>query len=375
MEQADNISTHPAKDGAGPHKLLARGRGANVNMASRFEKFETEPIDDGWDNLQAASQVKTTVSEEIARSIITKNNSPDISFSRSINPYRGCEHGCTYCFARPSHAYMGLSPGLDFETRLFAKINAAQLLETELRHKNYTPDIIALGANTDPYQPVERDYRITRSILEVLDHFNHPVAIVTKSSLITRDLDILSSMAARGLVKVALSITTLNPTLSRLMEPRAATPALRLKTLEMLNGAGIPTTVMVAPVIPGLTDNEIEHILGACANRGVLEAGYILLRMPIEVRDVFVTWLETHFPDRAKKVLSLIRATRGGKDNSSVWGERMSGTGHYAWTLGRRFQLACTRLDLNIERTKLGTDLFAPPPQSGDQLDLFKEFA
>lgn len=375
MKSAQNISPQPPEGGTPSGKILARGRGAHVNMASRFEKFETEPVDDGWDNLQAPSQVKTSVSEEIARTIITKNNSPDISFSRSINPYRGCEHGCTYCFARPSHAYMGLSPGLDFETRLFAKINAAQLLEAELRHNNYTPDIIALGANTDPYQPIERDYRITRSILEVLDHFNHPVAIVTKSSLITRDLDILSSMAARGLVKVALSITTLDPTLSRLMEPRAATPALRLKTLEMLGSAGIPTTVMVAPVIPGLTDSEIDHILGACANRGVSEAGYILLRMPIEVRDVFITWLETNFPDRAKKVLSLIRATRGGKDNSSVWGERMSGTGHYAWILGRRFQLACARLDLNIERTKLDTQLFCPPPQAGDQLDLFKEFA
>lgn len=373
MQNKDTTSATPDK--LPPTQLLARGRGANVNMAPRFDRYRVEDFDDGWRADPQPEQIRTHITEEVARSIITTNTSPDISFNKSINPYRGCEHGCSYCFARPAHAYMGLSPGLDFETRLFAKINAPALLEKELRHKNYTPEVIALGANTDPYQPAEKEYRLTRRILKILDQFNQPVAIVTKSATISRDLDILSSMAERGLVKVAMSVTTLDPKLARLMEPRAASPDLRLKTLERLSAAGIPTTVMVAPIIPGLNDDELEKILGSCVNRGVLEAGYIMLRLPLEVRDIFINWLETHYPDRASKVLSLIRTSRGGKDNSSTWGERMTGSGPYAWALGRRFQLACARMDINLERFKLTTSLFMPPPQPGDQLDLFKELA
>jgi DNA repair photolyase len=313
------------------------------------------------------------VTEEQAKKIITRNESPDISFDRSINPYRGCEHGCTYCFARPTHAYMGLSPALDFETKLFAKPNAAKLLEKELSKPGYEVRTMAIGTNTDPYQPIERRYRIMREILEVLDATHHPVGIVTKSALVVRDIDILSRMAERGLVKVALSVTTLDRELARAMEPRAATPGRRLDTLRLLSEAGVPTTVMVAPVIPALNEAEIERILEAAAAAGVREAGYVLLRLPLEVKDVFKEFLEREYPDRAKHVMSVIRSMRGGKEYDAAWGERMRGNGPYAWQIGRRFEMAARRLGLNKEKRRLRTDLFTAPTAPGDQLDLFGE--
>jgi DNA repair photolyase len=311
------------------------------------------------------------VQEERPRKIITTNQSPDISFDRSINPYRGCEHGCAYCFARPTHAYMGLSPGLDFETKLFAKPNAAKLLERELARPGYQPKTMAIGTNTDPYQPIEKRYRIMREILEVLEAAGHPVGIVTKSALVLRDIDILSRMAERNLCKVALSVTTLDRKLARAMEPRAATPERRLAALRLLSEAGVPTTVMVAPIIPALNEAEIERILDAAAAAGVKEAGYVLLRLPLEVRDVFKDFLDREYPDRAKHVLSVIRSMRGGKDYDSTWGTRMRGEGPYAWQIGRRFELAARRLGLNHERRQLTTDLFRPPVVDGAQLSLF----
>ncbi len=347
-----------------------RGRGAETNRSGRFEPLAREAIDDGWASLEALPPLKTDVQEETARQIITRNTSPDISFDRSINPYRGCEHGCAYCFARPTHAYMGLSPGLDFETRLFAKPNAARLLEKELARPGYRVRTMAIGTNTDPYQPIERRYRIMREILEVLDRANHPVGIVTKSALVTRDKDILSRMAERGLVKVALSVTTLDRSLARAMEPRAATPERRLEALRQLSAAGVPTTVMVAPVIPALNESEIERILEAAQAAGVREAGYALLRLPLEVRDIFKEFLEREYPDRARHVLSVIRSMRGGKDYDSDWGKRMRGDGPYAWQIGRRFEMAAARLGLNRERLRLRTDLFTAPGSEA-QLDLF----
>jgi DNA repair photolyase len=303
--------------------------------------------------------------------VATRNESPDISFDRSINPYRGCEHGCVYCFARPTHAYLGLSPGLDFESKLFVKPEAPQWLERELSAANYEPKVIAIGTNTDPYQPIERRYQVMRRILEVLDRTGHPVGIVTKSALVLRDLDILARMAERKLVKVALSVTTLDPKLARTMEPRAATPSRRLETLRQLSAAGVPTTVMVAPVIPALNDDEIERILDAASVAGVKDAGYVLLRLPLEVRDLFREWLETNFPDRARHVFKLIRDMRGGKDYDSTWGRRMRGSGPIAWMIGRRFELACEKLGLNAGSNKLTTEHFRKPRQGAEQLDLF----
>ena len=348
-----------------------RGRGAESNRTGRFEKQERHLVDDGWDSLDILPPFRTEVQEEAARRIITRNESPDISFDRSINPYRGCEHGCTYCFARPTHAYMGLSPGLDFETKLFAKPNAAQLLERELADPKYEVRTIAIGTNTDPYQPIERRYRIMREILEVLDRTNHPVGIVTKSTLIARDIDILSRMAERGLARVALSVTTLDRKLARAMEPRAATPQRRLDTLKLLSEAGIPTTVMVAPIIPALNEPEIEKILDAAVAAGVKSAGYVVLRLPLEVSSIFREFLEREYPDRARHVMSLIRSMRGGKDYDSEWGKRMRGDGPHAWQIGRRFEMAARRLGLNAERRSLRTDLFTPPVPEGAQLSLF----
>jgi DNA repair photolyase len=347
-----------------------RGRGAQTNASGRYETFTHAPFDDGWSSLEDLPVFKTRVTEESARKIITRNQSPDISFDRSINPYRGCEHGCTYCFARPTHAYMGLSPGLDFETKLFAKSNAAELLEKELSDPKYSPRTIALGTNTDPYQPIERRYRIMRQVLEVLERFNHPVGIVTKSALVVRDLDILKRMAEKGLAKVALSVTTLDAKLARSMEPRAATPARRLQALEALARAGVPTAVMFAPVIPALNDQEMEAVLKAAAATGVREAGYVLLRLTQEVSDVFREWLMAEMPDRAAHVLSLIRSMRGGKDYDSTWGQRMRGTGPYAWSIGRRFELAAKRLGLNTERVKLTSEHFTRRNAAGVQLEL-----
>ena len=348
-----------------------RGRGAAVNPAGRFEPTATEALDDGWDSLADLPALKTEVRLEKPRSVITRNESPDIGFDRSINTYRGCEHGCVYCFARPTHAYLGLSPGVDFETRLFAKPEAAGLLRRELSAPSYRCRSIAIGTNTDPYQPIERDYKITREILEVLDRTNHPVGIVTKSALVLRDIDILERMATRGLVKVAISITTLDRKLARTMEPRASTPEKRLAALERLSAAGIPTSVMVAPVIPALNDAEIETILERAAAAGAKEAGYVLLRLPLEVSDVFKDWLLRHYPDRYRRVMSIVRSMRGGKDYDATFGKRMKGDGPYAWTLGRRFELAAKRLKLNTEKRRLRTDLFVPPLGDGRQLSLF----
>ena len=348
----------------------ARGRGAGVNMPGRFETYSRSLFDDGWQGLEDLPAFRTTVFEEKPRTIISKNDSPDISFDQSINPYRGCEHGCSYCYARPAHAYMGLSPGLDFESKLFAKPDAAKLLRAELSAKNYVPKTIALGANTDAYQPIERERRITRDILEVLAEFNHPVGIVTKSALVTRDIDILASMAKKGLVKVALSVTTLDPKLARAMEPRAATPAKRLAAMEQLSAAGIPTVVMLAPIIPAVNDSEIEAILSAARTAGAREAGYVMLRLPHEVKEVFKDWLLATMPERAHKVMSLVKSSSGGKDYDSTFGTRQTGTGPYAWTIGRRFELSCQRLGLNRSRLKLDTSHFHRPPQPGEQLAL-----
>lgn len=347
-----------------------RGRGSRSNDTARYEPTFRALIDDGWDSLAELPALKTSVFEETPKTIITRNQSPDISFDRSINPYRGCEHGCTYCYARPAHAYMGLSPGLDFESKLFVKPNAAALLREELTAPNYKPATIMLGANTDPYQPIERTYRISRQVLEVLSEFNHPVGIVTKSALVTRDIDILSSMADRGLVKVAISVTSLDGKLARAMEPRASSPAKRLEALRVLSSAGIPTVAMVAPIVPALNDMEIEKILKAVSLCGVKEASYVMLRLPLEVRDLFQEWLQDEFPDRAAKVMSLVRDVRDGKEYDAKFGTRMTGTGVYAWTTGRRFQLAAERLGLNKARLKLRTDLFKRPPQPGEQLEL-----
>jgi DNA repair photolyase len=298
------------------------------------------------------------VQVERPRTIITRNSSPDISFDRSVNPYRGCEHGCVYCFARPTHAYMGLSPGLDFEARLFAKPDAARLLDKELSKEGYTPRTIAIGTNTDPYQPIEKQYRIMREILEVLEARGHPVGIVTKSALVTRDIDILARMAERGLAKVALSVTTMDRRLARTMEPRAATPTKRLETIRQLADAGIPTSVLVAPIIPGLNDQELERILDSARAAGAREAGYVVLRLPLEVAPIFKDWLLRNYPDRYRHVMSLIRSMRDGKDYDAEWGKRMKGAGPYAWQIGRRFEIAAKKLGLNTQRLSLRTDQF-----------------
>jgi DNA repair photolyase len=347
-----------------------RGRGAGVNPSGRFEPVSRQVFDDGWETLEELPAFKTEVQVEKPRTIITRNESPDISFDRSINPYRGCEHGCVYCFARPTHAYMGLSPGLDFESKLFAKPDAAKLLERELAKEGYQPKVIAIGTNTDPYQPIEKKWRIMREILEVLEAYNHPVGIVTKSALVARDIDILSRMAGKGLAKVALSVTSLDRTLARTMEPRAATPPKRLETIRQLAEAGIPASVMVAPIIPGLNDQEIERILDSARAAGAREAGYVILRLPLEVSPIFKDWLLRHYPDRYRHVLSLVRSMRGGKDYDAEWGKRMKGSGPYAWQIGRRFELAARKYGLNLERTKLRTDFFKAPKGAGEQLML-----
>jgi len=348
-----------------------RGRGAQSNASGRYEPLARIAFDDGWQSLDELPPFKTTVQTDSTRKIITRNDSPDIGFDRSINPYRGCEHGCVYCFARPTHAYLGLSPGLDFESRLFVKPDAPELLEKELASPNYQPKVIAIGTNTDPYQPIDRRYEVMRRILEVLERAGHPVGIVTKSALVLRDIDILARMAERKLAKVALSVTTLDAELARKMEPRAATPMRRLETLRRLSAAGIPTSVMVAPIIPALNDSEIERILEAAQVAGVKEAGYVLLRLPLEVRDLFREWLMANYPDRYRHVMKLVRDTRDGKDYDSEWGTRMKGTGPYAWMLGRRFEVACERLGLNQGRATLSIKAFRAPGRDNGQLSLF----
>jgi DNA repair photolyase len=346
-----------------------RGRAAQSNASGRYEPLARVAFDDGWQTMEELPPFKTTVSIDASRKIIARNSSPDISFDRSINPYRGCEHGCIYCFARPTHAYLGLSPGLDFESKLFVKPNAPKLLERELSATGYVPRTIAIGTNTDPYQPIEREHQVMRRILEVLERHGHPVGIVTKSALVVRDIDILSRLAQRNLVKVALSVTTLDAKLARVMEPRAAAPRRRLDALRQLSAAGIPASVMVAPIIPGLNDVEIERILDSAAAVGVQEAGYVLLRLPLEVRDLFREWLMTNFPDRYQHVFRLIRETRGGRDYDSSWGKRMTGGGPIAWMIGRRFEVACDKLGLNKRRTALTTEHFKSLPRT-EQLTL-----
>ena len=348
-----------------------RGRGAVSNRAGRFEPVERIETDDGWDGLDTLPAFATTLAFEKPKTVITRNESPDISFDRSINPYRGCEHGCVYCFARPTHSFLGLSPGLDFETKLTVKTGADERLEAELGAPNYRPRTIAIGTNTDPYQPIERQHGVMRALLKVLDRCNHPVGIVTKSALVTRDIDILGPMAARGLVKVAISVTTLDAGLARTMEPRATTPARRLAAIEALAAAGIPVTVMVAPIVPAVNDAEIETILARAHALGAREAGYVMLRLPLEVKDIFKEWLLVHFPDRYRHVMSLVQSMREGKDNDATWGKRMTGTGPYAWMIGRRFEIACEKLGFPRLRAKLRSDLFVPPRRTGGQLDLF----
>ncbi|OBQ91230.1 PA0069 family radical SAM protein [Mesorhizobium sp. AA23] len=347
-----------------------RGRSAGINPSGRFEPVSRHVFDDGWNSLEELPPFKTEVQVEKPRTIITRNESPDISFDRSINPYRGCEHGCVYCFARPTHSFMGLSPGLDFESKLFAKPDAARMLDRELSKPGYQPRTIAIGTNTDPYQPIEKQYRIMREILEVLEARGHPVGIVTKSALVTRDIDILSRMAERGLAKVALSVTTLDRMLARTMEPRASTPTKRLEAIRQLSDAGVPASVMVAPIIPGLTDPEMERILDSARAAGAREAGYVVLRLPLEVAPIFKDWLLRHYPDRYRHVMSLIRSMRDGKDYDSEWGKRMKGAGPYAWQIGRRFEIAAKRLGLNAERRQLRTDQFVAGSGVGEQLML-----
>jgi DNA repair photolyase len=358
---------------ATPHAVDSerrRGRGARTNKTGRFESEAHEAFDDGWESLGDLDAFKTEVIEEAAKSIISHNDSPDVSFDSSINPYRGCEHGCIYCYARPSHCYLGHSAGLDFETKLYAKPNAAALLERELKKPSYKPSTIAIGGNTDPYQPIERERRITRAILEVMAKTNHPVGLITKSALVARDIDILAPMAEKNLARVAVSITTLDRKVARAMEPRAATPPRRLETVRRLSQAGIPVTVMVAPIIPGLTDHEIEPILEAAREAGARDAGYVLLRLPLEIKDLFREWLAEEFPNRADRVISLLRSMHGGRDYTPDFGVRQVGRGPYATQIALRFRLAKKRLRLGEDRVALRTDLFLRPGSSGQQLSL-----
>ena len=357
--------------GSTPAAETRRGRGATANPSGRFEPADREAFADGWDIDEDLPHLRTEVTLERARSIITRNTSPDIGFDRSINPYRGCEHGCVYCFARPNHAYAGLSPGLDFETKLFAKPDAPTLLETELSARGYAPRTIALGTATDPYQPIERRYRLTRQVLEVLARFRHPVGLVTKSDLVLRDLDILGDLAKDGLVKVALSVTTLDPALARRMEPRAPHPEKRLAAIRTLAEAGIPAMVLVAPLIPGLNDHEIETVLARAREAGASEAGGALLRLPHELADLMRDWFAEHYPDRAGRTFSLLAQARGGKVYDATYGRRFTGTGPYADLLDRRMRVAMARLGYPPERLRLRTDLFRVPVRVGGQYSLF----
>jgi DNA repair photolyase len=352
--------------------IQARGRGAVSNAAGRFETLTGEAFDDGWTgDDEAPAPLRTTMTAEKARVIITRNDSPDVGFDRSINPYRGCEHGCIYCYARPAHAYMGLSPGLDFESKLFFKPEAARLLERELSKPNYQPGVIHIGGNTDPYQPQERRLRVTRQVLEVLLRFRHPASIITKSALIARDLDILGPMGEAGLIRAAVSITTVDRKLARAMEPRAATPEKRLGAVRALTAAGVPTAVMFAPVIPGLNDHELEAVLERAAEAGAATAGYVVLRLPLEIKDLFREWLVANRPDRAERVMSLVRQMRGGRDYDPQWGKRMKGEGPIAELIGQRFRIARRRFGLDRTMPPLDVGQFRVPPKAGDQMDLF----
>ncbi|SOH93152.1 DNA repair photolyase [Monaibacterium marinum] len=347
-----------------------RGRGAVRNLTGRFEALTHHRADDGWEP-QEQAVVRTQVLDDHPRKIITRNQSPDVPFDRSINPYKGCEHGCVYCFARPTHTYLGLSAGLDFESRIFAKSNAAQLLEVELRKPGYVPATIAIGTNTDPYQPIEKERQIMRQILEVLDAYNHPVAIVTKGALVSRDTDILGRMARRGLAKVALSLTTLDSQLSRRLEPRASAPQVRLRAIGALARAGVPTGFMMAPIIPALNDHEIEKVVESGARAGATWCAFVALRLPREVSPLFRDWLDEHYPARAHRIMAQVREMHGGKDYDSEWGKRMKGEGVYANLIARRFEAAMKRHGLRRRTAPLDCSRFAPPARKGDQFTLF----
>ena len=346
------------------------GRAAASNRTGRFERHARETWDDGWDIDEELPPLRTEVAVERPRKVITRNTSPDLAFDRSINPYRGCEHGCIYCFARPSHAYLGMSPGLDFETRLIARPEAPDLLDQELRAKSYRPAVIAIGTNTDPYQPIEKEHRIMRRILEVLLAHRHPVAVVTKGTLIERDADILGEMGRLGLARVGISVTTLDRQVARVMEPRVPSPERRLQTIRRLTDAGCPVRVMASPMIPALTDHELESILARGAEAGAIAASWIMLRLPLEVAPLFREWLEERFPDRAARVMARVREMHGGKDYDPDWGRRMTGTGVHAELIAHRFAIAVKRLGLARELPALRTDLFRPPAKVGDQLSL-----
>ncbi len=352
---------------------LAKGRGAALNPEGRFESSRREPVDDGWsrgDGDADPTPVQTLVTEERARSILTRNESPDLPFRVSLNPYRGCEHGCIYCYARPSHAYLDLSPGLDFETRIFAKVNAAELLRQELARPGYRCEAISIGANTDPYQPAERNYRITRSILEVLEACGHPAAIITKNALVLRDLDLLVPMARRNQVKVFVSVTTLDHSVARRLEPRASSPTRRIEVIRELAKAGVSAGVMVAPIIPFLTDDGLESILDEAAGAGAGSAGYVLLRLPYEIKELFKDWLQNHYPLKAEHVMNRVRQMRDGRENDAEFGSRLRGQGLLAELLAQRFDKACRRLGLNVERRGLDTTQFRAARLAG-QMALF----
>ncbi len=362
----------PAKNRTWVRPDVRRGRGASSRPGGRYEPLAREAFDDGWDTVdEEPEKLKTIIIPDKSKSIISYNNSPDVGGDRTINPYRGCEHGCIYCFARPGHAFLGLSPGLDFESRLFVKFDAPKLLAKELRNPKYKPAPFMLSGVTDCYQPIEKAFRLTRQILEVLNDFSHPVCIVTKSSLVTRDMDLLKAMAKRNLASVAVSVTTLDRKLARAMEPRAATPPRRIAAIRKLTGAGIPVIVMFAPVIPGLNDHELDAVLQEARKAGATGAGYVMLRLPFELKDLFREWLEEHRPDRARRVMKMIRDVRGGRSYVAEFGERMRGTGPVARLIASRFQTACRRLGLNEQRRRLDISQFSPPGEPGDQLDLF----
>ncbi len=348
-----------------------RARGALTNRTGRFERFAHDRIHDGWDIAEDLPVLRTEVREETPRSVINYIRSPDLPFDRTLNPYRGCEHGCIYCFARPTHAFLGLSPGLDFETRLVARPAAPTVLEAELRRKGYRVAPIAIGTNTDPYQPLEKERGIMRDCLKVLRDFRHPVAIVTKGTLIERDLDILSDMAASGLVRVGVSLTTLDAGLSRAMEPRVPVPGRRLEVIRRLSAAGVPVRVMTSPIVPGLNDQEIEALLAAGKQAGAQAASWIMLRLPREVAPLFREWVQAHYPLRAERIMARVRDMHGGQDYSARWGHRMRGEGVYAAMIARRFELAARRMGLDVEQPELRCDLFRVPARPGDQLPLF----
>ncbi len=356
--------------------VAKKGRGAVSNLTGRFETQTRHLVDDGWGlgEPNDAAPLRTQVTAEYPKTVIAKNTSPDIPFDRSLNPYKGCEHGCIYCFARPTHAYYGFSPGLDFETQLISKPNAADILEREFRHPKYQCDVVQLGANTDPYQPIEKNQKITRSVLEVFRNFQHPVGIITKSDLVLRDLDILKPMAEKNLASVAISITTLDRELARKLEPRAPTPMKRLAAVRKLAEAGIPTTVMIAPIIPALTDHEMERIIEAAHLDGASSAVYILLRLPLEIEGLFEEWLETHEPFKRERVLSLMRQSHGGKLYRSNWKERMVGTGPYAEMINKRYRSAIRKFGMADKRAAerhFDKSLFKRPVRTGDQMTLF----